>query len=125
MDIIISNTSGEPIYQQIIDQTKKLIVTGEMVDGEMLPSIRQLAKDLRISVITTKRAYDELDREGFIRSVPGKGSFVAPHNRELIRESQLRMIEAKLREVIKESKLLNLSLEEIFEILKYLDQENT
>ena len=125
MDIIISNTSGEPIYQQIIDQTKKLIVTGEMVDGEMLPSIRQLAKDLRISVITTKRAYDELEREGFIRSVPGKGSFVAPHNRELIRESQLKMIEAKLREVIKESKLLNLSPEEIFEILKYLDQENT
>jgi GntR family transcriptional regulator len=125
MDIIISNTSGEPIYQQIIDQTKKLIVTGEMVDGEMLPSIRQLAKDLRISVITTKRAYDELEREGFIRSVPGKGSFVAPHNRELIRESQLKMIEAKLREVIKESKLLNLSSEEIFEILKYLDKENT
>ncbi|MGI6451426.1 MAG: GntR family transcriptional regulator [Desulfitobacteriia bacterium] len=125
MDIIISNVSGEPIYQQIIDQVKMLIISGEVAEGEALPSIRQLAKDLRISVITTKRAYEELEREGFIRSVPGKGSFVAPYNRELIRENQLKIIEEKLSAVIAESKKLNLSLEEVMEILRYLYLEET
>jgi GntR family transcriptional regulator len=125
MDIIISNVSGEPIYQQIIDQVKMLIISGEVAEGEALPSIRQLAKDLRISVITTKRAYEELEREGFIRSVPGKGSFVAPYDRELIRENQLKIIEEKLSAVIAESKKLNLSLEEVMEILRYLYLEET
>ncbi|HHV65082.1 MAG TPA: GntR family transcriptional regulator [Peptococcaceae bacterium] len=123
MDIIISNTSDEPIYQQIIDQVKKMIIAGEVAEGEALPSIRQLAKDLRISVITTKRAYEELEREGFIRSVQGKGSYVAPYNREIIRESRLKMIEEKLRAVIDESKTLNISLEEVIDILRYLYQE--
>lgn len=123
MDIIISNTSGEPIYQQITDQVKKLIVMGEMPEGTLLPSIRQLAKDLRISVITTKRAYEDLEREGFIRTVPGKGSFVAPYNYEIIRENQLRIIEEKVRDIIKESKLSNLSLEELLEIIRLLYAE--
>lgn len=125
MDIILSSSSGEPIYQQIIDQVKRMIVTGVMAEGEMLPSIRQLAKDLRISVITTKRAYDDLEREGFIRSVPGKGSFVAPSNSEFIKENQRKLIEEKLTEVIRESRLLNLSLEEIWEILEFLYREKT
>jgi GntR family transcriptional regulator len=97
MDIIISNTSGEPIYQQITDQMKKLIITGEMQEGAILPSIRQLARNLRISRYYHQRAYEDLEREGFITTVPGKGSFVAPYNYEIIRESQLKMIEEKIR----------------------------
>ena len=117
MDIVISNTSGEPIYQQIVDQVKDLIVSEQMEEEEMLPSIRQLAKDLRISVITTKRAYEELEREGFIRSIPGKGSFVAPYNREQIMETRLKQIESKLADIIKESMLLGLSQDDLIGIL--------
>lgn len=120
MNIIISNSSGEPIYQQIADQVKALILTGEMSEGELLPSIRQLAKDLRISVITTKRAYEELERDGFIQSVPGRGSFVAPQNREFVRENHLRKIEEKFLEIIAESRMIHLSLEELTGILKVL-----
>lgn len=120
MNILISNTSGEPIYQQIIDQLKGMIISGELIEAEMLPSIRQLAKDLRISVITTKRAYEELEREGFIESVPGKGSFIAPQNKELMKENQLRMIEGQLIDVITNSRIINLSLEELIEMMKTL-----
>ena len=89
MDIIIRNSGGIPIYDQITRQVKGLILRGELREGEALPSMRLLAKELRISVITTKRAYEELEREGFIQSVPGKGSFVAPQNIELIREEKV------------------------------------
>ncbi|RJE47410.1 MULTISPECIES: GntR family transcriptional regulator [unclassified Dehalobacter] len=118
MNIIISHMSGEPIYQQIINQIKTLILAGDLTEGEILPSIRQLGKDLRISVITTKRAYEELERERFIYSVPGKGSFVALQNCEARIENKRKQIEEMLKHVIKESRLLNLGLAEITEILK-------
>ncbi|WP_315116080.1 GntR family transcriptional regulator [uncultured Clostridium sp.] len=120
MNIIISNSSGEPIYEQITNQIKSLILTGELREGDNLPSIRNLAQGLRISVITTKRAYEELEKEGFIQTVPGKGSFVAGQNKELLKEKRMRIIEEKLSEVVDESKLIGLSLKEIIEILKIL-----
>ena len=97
MNIIISNASGKPIYDQIRDQLKSKIISGELKEGDALPSMRLLAKELRISVITTKRAYEELEREGFIISLTGKGSFVASKNTEFIREEQLRKIEDYLQ----------------------------
>ena len=93
MKIIISNVKNQPIYEQIYEQIKNLIITEELKAGEMLPSIRGLAKDLRISVITTKRAYDELEKDGFINSVAGKGCFVAEKNLELIKEENLKKVE--------------------------------
>ena len=93
MNVIISNASGMPIYEQIVSQIKQKILSGELMEGEMLPSIRALAKDLRISVITTKRAYDELEHEGLICTVAGKGCFVAARNKEWVREELLRKIE--------------------------------
>lgn len=99
MNIIISNANNQPIYEQIFQQLKGLIVQGELKEGDILPSIRQLAKDLRISVITTKRAYDELEKEGFIYTVAGKGCYVAEKNLELVREGNLRELEELLRRV--------------------------
>ena len=96
MDIIIRNSGGVPIYDQITRQMKGLILRGELKEGEALPSMRLLAKELRISVITTKRAYEELERDGFLDNVPGKGCFVAPQNRELLREAQLKALEAQI-----------------------------
>ncbi|MFU0825262.1 GntR family transcriptional regulator [Clostridium sp.] len=124
MKIIVSNSSGEPIYEQIANQIKALIIQGELQEGDSLPSIRSLAKELQISVITTKRAYEELEREGFIETVAGKGSFVAAQNKELLRERKLKFIEEKLLEVVEESKMLNLSFEDILEMLKILFEEN-
>jgi len=121
MDIVISGSSGEPIYQQIVNQIKTLIACGKMQERDMMPSIRQLAKDLRISVITTKRAYEDLEREGFIISIPGKGSYVAPYNREIQKESQLKMMEKELTEVIRKGRLLNLDLEDIIGIIRQID----
>ncbi|GIQ63259.1 GntR family transcriptional regulator [Paenibacillus cisolokensis] len=95
MNILISNSSDEPIYLQIVNQIKEQIMKGELTDSEPLPSIRSLAKDLNISVITTKRAYDELEKEGFIVTVAGKGSFVASINNEMLREAKIRVIEEK------------------------------
>lgn len=95
MNLILRNASGQPIYDQITSQIKALILSGELKTGDALPSMRALAKDLRISVITTKRAYEELERDGFIETVPGKGSFVAQANLELIREEHLRQIESQ------------------------------
>ena len=92
MELIIRNTTNQPIYDQIYSQIKAQIIAGKLSPGEALPSIRALAKDLRISVITTKRAYEELERDGFLENVPGKGCFVAPQNRELLREAQLRRV---------------------------------
>jgi len=123
MKIIISNSSNEPIYEQISSQIKTLIIKGELEVGEALPSIRGLAKDLQISVITSKRAYDELEKEGFIETLQGKGSFVAMQNKELMKEKKLKIIEEKLEDVVKESKLLGLSYMEIEKMLQILFEE--
>jgi GntR family transcriptional regulator len=123
MRIVVSNSSNEPIYEQISNQIKGMIIKGELQEGEMLPSIRGLAKDLQISVITTKRAYEELEKEGFIESMQGKGSFVAMQNKELIKEKKLKIIEEKLLEIVEESKTMGLSYKEINEMLKILFEE--
>lgn len=123
MDIIISNSSGKPIYEQITSQIKNLIITGELKPGEALPSMRLLAKELRISVITTKRAYEDLERDGFIQSIMGKGSFVAAQNTEFIREEHLRKVEEYLQKVIETAKLSDISLEELVEITTMLYKE--
>ena len=123
MDIIISNSSGKPIYEQIADQVKEQIMAGALAAGDALPSMRLLAKELRISVITTKRAYEELERDGFLENVPGKGCFVAPQNRELLREAQLRRVEEKLIQAIEEARRGAVSLEELKEMLTELYQE--
>lgn len=123
MKIVISNASEDPIYEQITKQFKNLILKGELKEGDPLPSIRSLAKDLQISVITTKRAYEELEREGFVETVAGKGSFVASQNKELLRERKLKIIEEKLSEVVMESKLLGLREEEVYEMLSLLFKE--
>ena len=122
MDIILSNSSGKPIYEQITDQIKEQIMTGTLAAGDALPSMRLLAKELRISVITTKRAYEELEREGFLDNVPGKGCFVAPQNRELLREIQLRRVEEKLSQAVDEARRGGFSLEELQEMLNILYQ---
>ncbi|MFA5575707.1 MAG: GntR family transcriptional regulator [Tissierellaceae bacterium] len=123
MNIIISNSSNEPIYEQISSQIKELILRGELDEGDLLPSIRGLARDLQISVITTKRAYDELEREGFIQTMQGKGSYVAGQNKELMKEKKLKIIEEKLWEIAEESKLLGLNYEEVEAMLKILFEE--
>ena len=123
MDIIISNSSGKPIYEQIADQVKEQIMAGALAAGDALPSMRLLAKELRISVISTKRAYEELERDGFLENVPGKGCFVAPQNRELLREAQLRRVEEKLTQAIEEARRGAVSLEELKEMLTELYQE--
>jgi len=120
MNIIISNSSQNPIYEQIVTQIKTSIMNEEIAQGDALPSIRSLAKELQISVITTKRAYEELEREGFIETVPGKGSYISGQNKDLIREKRLKNIEETLNEVVTESKLLNLSLEELQGMLELL-----
>lgn len=120
MDIILSNTSGKPIYTQIADQVKEQIMTGALAPGEALPSMRLLARELRISVITTKRAYEDLERDGFLENVPGKGCFVAPQNRELLREAQLRRVEEHLTRAVEEARKGGLSLAELQEMLNIL-----
>ena len=119
MDILISNSCGRPIYQQIYDQIKAAILSGELREGDMLPSIRALAKDLRISVITTKRAYEELEKEGFIYTVAAKGCFVAPKNLELLREENLKAIERHLAEAVRLAAVCGLSGGELEEMLRY------
>lgn len=120
MQIIITNNSKEPIYEQIGNQVKSLILTGELKEGDALPSMRQLAKDLHISVITTKRAYEELEKSGFIYSIVGKGSFVAEQNMDIIKEKKLKTIEEKLIEAIENSKEIGISLQELKEMLTIL-----
>ena len=120
MDIILSNTSGRPIYTQIADQVKEQIMTGALAPGEALPSMRLLARELRISVITTKRAYEDLERDGFLENMPGKGCFVAPQNRELLREAQLRRVEERLTQAVEEARKGGLSLAELQEMLNIL-----
>lgn len=120
MDIILSNASGKPIYEQIADQVKEQIMSGLLSPGDALPSMRLLAKELRISVITTKRAYEELERDGFLENVPGKGCFIAPQNRELLREAQLRKVEERLTQAVEEARKGAFSLEELQEMLEIL-----
>lgn len=121
--IIISNSSNIPIYQQIINQIKGTIFSGELKEGDALPSIRTLAKNLQISVITTKRAYEELEREGYIVSLTGKGSFVSEQNKELLREKRMKCLEDKMREVIKEGQILHLTMEELISIMKIIEED--
>ena len=118
MNIIISNSSGKPFYEQIASQIRSMIFSGELEEGEALPSMRALAKDLRISLITTKRAYEDLERDGYIETVPGKGCFVAQKNMELIREEQLRQAEGSLRQAAQAAKSCGIPLEELTGILK-------
>ena len=122
MELIIRNNSGQPIYDQISGQIKAQILSGALSPGDALPSIRGLAKDLKISVITTKRAYEELEREGFLTTVPGKGCFVAPQNKELLREAQLRRVEEKLSQAVDEARKGGFALSELQEMLNILYQ---
>lgn len=117
MEILISNSSGKPIYEQITEQIKNKIINGELSPGDPLPSMRGLAKALKISVITTKRAYSDLERDGFIETAPGKGSFVAQKNTEFIREENYRKIEALMEEIVNLSQSCGLSFEELQELL--------
>ncbi|OUM97388.1 MAG: GntR family transcriptional regulator [Thermobacillus sp. ZCTH02-B1] len=125
MDILISNSSDKPIYEQITSQLKAMIMGGKLAPGEPLPSIRHLAKELRVSVITTKRAYEDLERDGFIETVPGKGSFVAERNLALIREEQLKAAEVRLAEAVDIAKRSGITLDELTEILKLLYEEES
>ena len=122
IQILIRNTSGQPIYEQISRQIRDQILSGALPEGELLPSIRALAKDLRISVITTKRAYDELEKDGLIVTVAGKGCFVAPRNLELMREEHLKQIEQHLRAVLELARPLELSHADILEMLDLIDE---
>lgn len=124
MNIFIDNKSGAPIYDQIYGQIKSLIISGALKEDEALPSIRNLAKDLRISVVTTKRAYDELEKEGFIYTIAAKGCFVAPKNVELIREANLRKIEELMGEITKLAASCGLSRKELIEMFEYLSEED-
>lgn len=120
MDLIISNASGKPIYKQICTQIKNAILSGELSPGDALPSIRALAKDLRISVITTTRAYDELERDGFIDRVPGKGCYVAEKNLELVREAHLKQIEDHMNAIVDLAAGCSLTEEEAVEMLRLM-----
>lgn len=121
MTIVLSSSSGKPIYEQVAEQIKTQILSGDLQAGELLPSMRTLAKELRISVITTKRAYEELERAGFVETVQGRGTYVAAQNTEALREEQLRRVEEKLMEAIALAKSAGLSIEELASILTELD----
>ncbi|MBO4337443.1 MAG: GntR family transcriptional regulator [Lachnospiraceae bacterium] len=123
MDIIISNASGVPIYEQIEEQIKGMIMNGDLSAGDALPSMRLLAKELRISVITTKRAYEDLERDGFIESVVGKGSFVKGINSEILKESMLFAIEESLEKAVDKAILGKVSLSEMQEMLSIIYEE--
>ena len=123
MELVISNASNLPIYEQIVERIKRHIAAGELRTGDMLPSIRALAKDLRISVITTKRAYEELEREGFIYTVAGKGCFVAARSTEWMREDLLRQIEEPLQEIARLAAAAGVSGEELGQMLRTLREE--
>ena len=119
MNILVDNKSGEPIYNQIYMQIRGQIISGELEENEMLPSIRALAKDLRISFLTTKHAYDELEKEGFIYTLQGKGSFVAPRNTEMIREENLKKIEEHIEQIVQLAANGNISRQEVLEMVSF------
>ena len=124
MNIQINNSSDNPIYLQIKNQIKAQIISGDLKVGEQLPSIRFLAKEIRVSMLTAKRAFDELELDGFINSVQGKGNFVAAQNKELIREEYLKKIESKLQEVVELSEIADVSSDELIKMLKsYVEGE--
>lgn len=123
MRVLISNASPDPIYQQIVRQIKGQIISGELPEGEPLPSIRALARELQISVITTKRAYEELDKEGLIDTVGGKGTFVASENQEFLREKRMKIVEGKLAEAISEARSLGVDFHELEEMMHLLWEE--
>lgn len=118
MDIILLNTADQPIYQQIKSQMIIQILNGQLPKGEKLPSIRGLAKELKISVITTKRAYEELENEGFIDTVPGKGSFVSSRDRGMLRDRQLQEIQDRLKLIVEEGKKYDMSMDKMIHLIK-------
>lgn len=120
MKIVITKSSKKPIYEQIKDEIKRLIINGDLKPGDSLPGMRSLAKDLRISVITTKRAYNDLEEEGFIKSVAGRGTFITGTSEEFIREEKLKEIEEHLESAIKTASVLDISKSELIEILELL-----
>ena len=123
MDIIISNSSNDPIYLQIVNQIKAMIMSGELSPGDALPSMRNLAMQMRVSLITTKRAYEELERDGFIETYTGKGSFVKAQNAELLKEENLRQAEEHLQKAVQKAKMSGITFEELSDILKMLYEE--
>ena len=123
MDILINNSSSVKLYEQIENQIKSQILNGTLMPGDPLPSIRGLAKDLKVSIITTKRAYEELEREGFIETVVGKGTFVSGANADRLKEAALSEMESRLEEIIISAKSMGLTLEECSEIFKNIDEE--
>ncbi len=124
MELLIANASDKPIYAQIASQIQDAILSGELTEGEALPSIRSLANDLHISVITTKRAYAELEDAGFIDTVQGKGSFVAGGNRELLREGRLKRVEELLAQAISEAAVADISARELHEMVDALMEDD-
>jgi GntR family transcriptional regulator len=118
MEIVVSNSSDKPIYEQIASQLRRAIMAGELAEGERLPSIRALATQLRISAITTKRAYQDLEAQGFIHTVPGKGCFVAGDNLELLREERLRMVEESLARAVSDARAAGIGAQELREMLE-------
>lgn len=123
MNIIITNSSGLPIFEQIENAIKEAIFSNELKEGEMLPSVRSLANDLKISFLTVKRAYDELEKAGFIKTVQGKGSYVSPKNLDLIKEEKLKEVQDYIEKIYEVSKLSNISKEEISELFKMIFEE--
>jgi GntR family transcriptional regulator len=121
MRIIIQNRSGTPIYQQIVDQVRLAIISGELSDGTALPSIRSLAKELRISVITTTRAYHDLEQAGFVQNIQGKGTYVQPQDSQLIRENALRQVEDGLQSALDAAKIGRIELETLHTMLDTLN----
>lgn len=123
MDILISNSSGVPLYEQIEEQIKSQIITGELREGDALPSMRILAKELKISIITTKRAYEDLERDGFIESVTGKGSFVKGINNDIVKENMMFAIQELLETAVDKAVMGKVTLDELQEMLKLLYEE--
>ena len=123
MNIIITNSSGLPIFEQIENAIKEAIFSNELKEGEMLPSVRSLANDLKISFLTVKRAYDELEKAGFIKTVQGKGSYVSPKNLDLIKEEKLKEIQDYIEKIYEVSKLSNITKEEVSELFKMIFEE--
>ncbi len=124
VEIILSNSSKDPIYKQITDQIKVMIIEGTLKSGDTMPSMRVLAKSLRVSVITAQRAYEDLQKEGFIETIAGKGTFVAIQNKDFIKDEQLRLIQNKVEEAVKIAKIYDVSLETLENILKIVYEED-
>lgn len=124
MNIIISNSSDMPIFLQIKNAIKESIYNGDLTEEEQLPSVRSLANDLKISFLTVKRAYDELEKEGFIKTIPGKGSFIAPKNLELLKEEKLKEIQDLIEKIYEISKISNITTNDVKEIFKIIFEED-